>query len=124
VIAHGEMMTENAYYVASAASRLYANPVGSVEWDGFNVSLAFLKGTLDKLEIQPQIFYAGKFKSATEPFRTTQMTPENKLQTLEWLGDMYQHFLVKVSESGKLTPPPSPVSQHRCHTGSCRCLPV
>ena len=102
VIAHGEMMTENAYYVASAASRLYANPVGSVEWDGFNVSLAFLKGTLDKLEIQPQIFYAGKFKSATEPFRTTQMTPENKLQTLEWLGDMYQHFLVKVSESRKI----------------------
>jgi protease-4 len=102
VIAHGEMMTENAYYVASAASRLYANPVGSVEWDGFNVSLAFLKGTLDKLEIQPQIFYAGKFKSATEPFRTTQMTPENKLQTLEWLGDMYQHFLLKVSESRKI----------------------
>jgi hypothetical protein len=34
----------------------------------------FLKGTLDKLEIQPQIFYAGKFKSATEPLRETQMT--------------------------------------------------
>jgi protease-4 len=32
VIAHGEMMTENAYYVASAASRLYANPVEA--WSG------------------------------------------------------------------------------------------
>lgn len=102
VIAHGEMMSENAYYVASAASRVYANPTGSVEWDGFNVDIAFLKGTLDKLDIQPQIFYAGKFKSATEPFRTTQMTPENKMQTLEWLGDMYQHFLLKISESRKI----------------------
>jgi protease-4 len=27
------------------------------------------KGSLDKLEIQPEIFYAGKFKSATEPLR-------------------------------------------------------
>ncbi len=32
------------------------------------MQLLFLKGTLEKLDIQPQIFYAGKFKSATEPF--------------------------------------------------------
>ena len=29
----------------------------------------FYEGMLEKLEIEPQIFYAGKFKSATEPFR-------------------------------------------------------
>jgi protease IV len=45
------------------------------------------------LEIQPQIFYAGKFKSATEPLRETKMTDANKLQTGVWLGDLYTHFL-------------------------------
>jgi protease IV len=102
VIAHGDMISEGAYYVASAANRLYANPVGTVEWDGFHVNLLFLKGTLDKLNIQPQIFYAGKFKSATEPLRATQMTPENKLQTIEWLGDLYNNFLVKASQARKI----------------------
>jgi protease-4 len=57
---------------------------------------------LDKLEIQPQIFFAGKFKSATEPFRTDKMTIENKLQTSEWLNDLYRYFLNKASETRKL----------------------
>ena len=102
VIAYGDMMSEGAYYVTSVADKLYANPVGTVEWDGFNAELLFLKGTLDRLKIQPQIFYAGKFKSATEPLRATQMTPENKLQTMEWLGDLYTNFLVKASQARKI----------------------
>ena len=102
VIAHGDMMSQGAYLVASAADRVYANPVGNVDWSGFNMDVAFVKGTLDKLQIEPQIFYAGKFKSATEPFRTDKMTPENKTQTIEWLGDLYRHFLVRVSQSRKI----------------------
>lgn len=102
VIAHGDMITQGAYLVASAADRVYANPVGNVDWSGFNTDLVFVKGTLDKLKIEPQIFYAGKFKSATEPFRTTQMTPENEIQTTEWLGDLYHHFLQRVSQSRRI----------------------
>lgn len=97
VIAHGDMMFQPAYFVANAADKIYVNPSGSFDWKGFAVRLAFVKGLLDKLDIQPQIFYAGKFKSATEPFRTTEMTPENELQTQEWLGDLYKYFLFQTS---------------------------
>jgi protease-4 len=99
VIAYGNMVSQNAYFVASAADKIYVNPTGNIEWLGFHVSLPFLKGTLDKLEIRPQIFYAGKYKSATEIFRTEKMTPENRLQTTEWLGDMYHYFLAQTSLS-------------------------
>ena len=99
VIAHGDVMTQGAYYLASAAEKVYVNPVGVMDWRGLNAELAFVKGTLDKLKIEPQIFYAGKFKSATEPFRKTEMTPENELQTQEWLGDLYRYMLVKISET-------------------------
>lgn len=99
VIAYGDVITQGAYFVASAAGKVYCNPVGMVDWTGFNADLLFLKGTLDRLKIEPQIFYAGKFKSATEPLRTTKMTPENKLQTQEWLGDLYQHFLTRTSQA-------------------------
>lgn len=97
VIAYGNTVSQNAYFIAGAANKIYVNPAGNIEWLGFNVSLPFLKGTLDKLEIQPQIFYAGKFKSATEIFRTEKMTPENRQQTIEWLGDMYRYFLQQTS---------------------------
>lgn len=99
IIAHGDMMTQGAYFVANVADKIYVNPAGDLDWKGFAVSLVFIKDMLDKLDIQPQIFYAGKYKSATEIFRTNQMTPENKLQTTEWLGDMYNYFLVQTSKT-------------------------
>jgi len=99
IIAYGDVMSQQAYFVANAADKVYVNPSGSLEWSGFSVTLPFLKGLLDKLDIKAQIFYAGKFKSATEIFRTQQMTPENRLQTTEWLGDMYNYFLVQSSKA-------------------------
>lgn len=93
VIAHGEVISQKGYYIGSTADELYCNPQGGVDWSGFSSNLFFLKGMLDKLEIQPQIFYAGKFKSATEPLRETKMTDANKLQTGVWLGELYTHFL-------------------------------
>jgi protease-4 len=97
VIAHGNRMSQKAYYVASAADRVYLSPAGMLEWKGLAVELTFFKNALDRLAIQPQIFYAGKFKSATEPFRTDKMTAENRLQTTEWLGDLYGVLLQRVS---------------------------
>ena len=99
IVAHGDVMTQGAYFVANAADKIYVNPSGQLDWKGFAISFAFVKELLDKLDIQPQIFYAGKFKSATEIFRTNQMTPENKLQTMEWLGDIYSYFLTQTSKA-------------------------
>jgi protease-4 len=93
------MMTQGSYFVANIADKIYVNPSGHLDWKGFAISFAFVKDLLDKLDIQPQIFYAGKYKSATEIFRTNQMTPENKLQTTEWLGDIYNYFLVQTSKA-------------------------
>ncbi len=97
VFAHGDAMTQKAYSVANMADRLYISPQGFLEWTGYNVSYFFVKGTLEKLHIKPQIFYAGKFKSATEPFREEKMTAENKMQTTIWLNDIYEDLLVKTA---------------------------
>ena len=102
VYAYGDVIPQKAYYVGSIADKIYCNPKGGVDWRGFAVQLAFLKKTLDKLEIQPQIFYAGKFKSATEPFREVKMTEPNKIQTTEILEDIYSHFLQNISNARKL----------------------
>ena len=102
VIAYGEAISQKGYYVGNIADKIYCHPQGGIDWAGFAVNLMFLKGMLDKLEIQPQIFYAGKFKSATEPLRVTQMTDANRLQTAVWLGDLYTHFLDATAVSRKL----------------------
>jgi protease IV len=102
VIAHGDIITQAAYSVANAADKIYVSPQGYLEWAGYSVTYSFLKGTLEKLDIQPQIFYAGKFKSATEPLRAEKMTPENQLQTSVWMNDLYNDLLVKTAAVRKI----------------------
>ena len=97
VIAYGNVISQKTYFVASEADKIYCHPAGGLEWKGLAISLMFYKGLLDKLEIQPEIFYAGKFKSATEPFRATQMTDANRLQTTVWLNDLYTRIVDAVS---------------------------
>ncbi len=92
VYAYGEQITQGAYYVASAADSIYLNPMGDMELKGFATILAYFKGTLEKLEIEPEIFYAGKFKSATEPFRADKMSEPNRLQITEFIDDFWIEF--------------------------------
>lgn len=101
VYAYGSVMTQKAYYIANVADSVFLNPIGMLDWSGMQVEYTFLKGTLDKLSIEPQIFYAGKFKSATEPLRLDKMSPENKLQTSVWLNDLYSHFLENTAAARK-----------------------
>jgi protease IV len=101
VIAFGDVISQKAYYVATAADKVYCNPKGLVDWRGMSSTLFFIKGTLERLDIQPQIFYAGKFKSATEPLREYKMTEANRLQTSVYLNDLYGKMLVAASEKTK-----------------------
>lgn len=101
IVGYGDYITQKAYYVASVADRVYCHPKGMFEWQGMSVEYLFFKNMLDKLEIKPQIFYAGKFKSATEPFRATSMSEANKEQTGVWLNDIYSEMVNSVAISRK-----------------------
>lgn len=94
IYAYGDIIAQKAYYVANVADHIYCNPLGSMEWKGLSAQIMFIKNALQKLEIQPQIFYDGKFKSATEPLREEHMTDANKLQTSEWLNDLNNSMLI------------------------------
>ncbi|RYZ18406.1 MAG: signal peptide peptidase SppA, partial [Sphingobacteriales bacterium] len=62
IYAYGEMIPQKSYYLASVADSVFINPAGFTELKGLSSELPFFKGTLEKMEIEPQIFYAGKFK--------------------------------------------------------------
>ncbi|MGB1204852.1 MAG: signal peptide peptidase SppA [Chitinophagales bacterium] len=97
IVTYSEVMTQKAYYLASVADEIYLNPQGLVMLNGFSANWSSIKGMLDKLEIEPKIFYAGNFKSATEPLRYEKMSEYNKLQTRELLNGFYGSFLENVA---------------------------
>jgi protease IV len=102
IYAYGEVISQRAYLVANCADKVYCHPKGGLEWKGFAIQYVFFKQALDKLEVEPEIFYAGKFKSATEPFRADHMTDANRLQSQVFLNDIYNRFLIQTAESRNL----------------------
>ena len=81
IYAYSEGYSQGAYYIASLANKIFLYPEGDIDFKGFHAELMFFKGTLDKLEVEPEIIRHGKFKSAIEPFILDKMSPENRQQT-------------------------------------------
>ncbi len=102
IIAYSEVYTQGAYYIASVANKVYLNPQGILELKGFNAEVTFLKGALDKLEIEPQIIKVGTYKSAVEPFILDKMSDANKLQQASLLESLYDNFIKNIAFSRKL----------------------
>lgn len=102
VIVYSEMLSESAYYLATAADRIYLNPEGEVEFNGLTAEVMFFKRMFDKLEVKPEVFRVGEFKSAVEPFLLDKMSPENRLQLNEMVGSIQNHVLDKVAEARKI----------------------
>jgi protease IV len=103
VIAYGEVVSQSSFYVGSVADKVYLNPAGAIDFKGLSAQLSFYKGTLDKLGVETQIFYDGKFKSATEPYRMEKMSDENRLQLEEFLNGLFDENLKEINESRNLS---------------------
>ena len=73
-----------------------------VEFNGMSAQYMFFKGLLDKVGIEAQVFYDGKFKSATEPFRLDSMSKENELMTHVLLNDVQDKVMNTIAASRKI----------------------
>jgi protease IV len=103
VVAYSEIFTESAYYIASAADKVYLNPEGELEFNGLTANVTFFKKMFDKLDIEPEIFRVGEFKSAVEPFLLDKMSDANRLQLQEWINTIHGNVLAKISETRNIS---------------------
>ena len=102
IYAYGEYYSESNYYLASLADSIYLNPEGLLEFNGLSSDVMFFKGMLDKLEVKPEIFRVGDFKSAVEPFFRESMSDANRLQYTSFLNSINGHVIAQVAASRKL----------------------
>ncbi|MFN0292683.1 signal peptide peptidase SppA [Pedobacter helvus] len=102
VIAYSESYSQGAYYLASAANKVYLNPEGELEFKGFSSNLMFFKGALEKLGIEAQIIRVGNYKSAVEPLINTKMSDYNRQQVTAYVNGLYDTFLTGISQTRKI----------------------
>lgn len=99
VYAYADYYSQGAYFLNSVADSIFLNPNGMVDVKGYGSIQPFFKNGMDKLGVKMNIFYAGDFKSATEPFRREDMSANNKLQVREFLNGMLDVFVDQVTEA-------------------------
>lgn len=103
IYAYADAYSQNAYYLSSAATKVYVNPQGIVELHGLMTQLMFFKGMFEKLEIEPVLIRHGKFKSAGETFVLDKMSNENREQVAYFVNDIWNNIVNQIAESRKIT---------------------
>lgn len=102
VIALGDSFDQGQYYIAAQADEVYLNDLGAVFVDGFGYYRTFLKGALDKLRIDLNVFRVGEYKSFVEPFIRDDMSEEDKTAGRQWLQAMWSAYQRDVVAARKL----------------------
>jgi protease-4 len=97
VIALVDTLDQQQYFLAAMADEIWLNPKGMVWIDGFSNYRNFYAEGLDKLEVEVNLFRAGKYKSAMEPFVRDDMSPEAREDSLTWIGNLWQQYLETIS---------------------------
>jgi protease-4 len=97
VVALADTLEQQQYYLAALADEIWLNPRGVVWIDGFSSYRNFYREGLDKLEVEVNLFRAGSYKSAMEPWVRDDMSPEAKENNLLWIGNLWQQYLETIS---------------------------
>lgn len=101
IYAYSEAYDEKLYYLATVADRIYMYPKGEFNWDGLDWQSSFFQKTFSKLEVEPTLVRAGKFKSAGEMFIKDRMSEENREQVREVIGTIWSFVEQTVSVDRK-----------------------
>jgi protease-4 len=105
IISYANNYDQKAYYLASTADEVYLNPKGMILFKGLNAQLMFLKGLLDKLDVDMQIIRGpnNKYKSAVEPLLLDKMSEANREQMEMLLNSAWKQILLAISESRNIS---------------------
>lgn len=103
VVAYADTYQQGAYYVASAADKVWINPKGMLSWHGLSTQPQFIRDFLDKVGVKIQVVKVGQYKSATETFTEDHMSDANREQVGVYLNGIWDRMLSDVSKSRKIS---------------------
>jgi protease-4 len=93
------VLTQECYYLATAANKIYVNPGSMVEFKGLSSDVMFYKKALEKIGVEVQVTRHGKFKGAVEPFILDKLSDENRTQIKAYAGSLWNQVIEDISKS-------------------------
>jgi protease-4 len=100
----GEFSAGNgAYYLATAFSEIYLQPSGDVGLTGLLGESPFLRGTLDKLGVQPRMDHRKEFKNAMNLFTEKKFTEAHKEALKKVMDSQFSQLVRGISAARGLS---------------------
>ena len=104
IIAYNINLDKRDYYLSSVANRIFINPMGSVDINGFRSETMFFKNAFDKYGIGVEVVRVGKYKSFGETQSLTKFSPEARQETQQLLNNLWIEFKAAIGSSRQVTP--------------------
>ena len=116
VVSMGNLAASGGYYIASAGSKIFANPgtlTGSI---GVIMSFTHYYKLLGKIGVDIEVLKAGELKDVGNPNRA--MTPREKRYMQSMLDDVHMQFIEDVCRARGISPDSLiPIADGRVFTG-------
>jgi len=87
------------FYLMSLADHIYMNPFGLVSINGLAAEGIYFGDAFEKYGIGVQATKVGKYKSAVETFTGNQMSPADREQIQELIGDLWTEIVAEVAQA-------------------------
>jgi len=98
VISYTNMyLTQENYYISTAADKIYLNPVALMEFKGIGSEIMFYKKALEKVGVEVQVVRHGKFKGAVEPYLGNSLSKENREQIERYTSGIWSSVLEEIA---------------------------
>jgi len=103
VVAFAEFYNRSSYYLASSAQEVYLHPEGIIFPEGFSFYSNYYNDLINKLKVDFNIFRAGSFKTAVEPFMRNDMSIESKDSRLRVAKILWEKYEADITETNGIS---------------------
>lgn len=97
-IAYLESGSERGYYIATACDRIVLMPAAPLDLNGLATYELFLRGTLDKVGIYPDVMHIGEYKTAYNTLTEKGFTPAHREATESMTRDLYEQLVAAIAK--------------------------
>jgi len=87
------------YYLASACSQVWIVPTNPLSITGMMAQALFLRGTLDKLRVVPEVYHIAQFKTAYNTYTEKKFTPAHREEVESILNGVYNQYVSDAAAS-------------------------
>jgi protease-4 len=92
---------DQEYFLATACDRVYLMPTANLDLRGVATYEVFLRGTLDKLGVVPDLVHIGDFKTAVNTFTEKTYTPAHREMAESLNTDAFDQLVQGIAQGRK-----------------------